>query len=78
MISENKQQVKGTNDTFDRQGVTWSNFTWSNQLIEFFDQTPKKLSLDRIIRSSAKKLLANFGTWSKVFKLIELVLMANF
>jgi hypothetical protein len=29
------------------QGVTWSNFTWSNQLIEFFDQTPKKLSLDQ-------------------------------
>ncbi len=30
-----------------RQGVTWSNFTWSNHLIEFFDQVHKKLSLDQ-------------------------------
>ncbi len=28
--------------------------------------------------SSAKKESTDFGTWSKVFKLIELVLMANF
>jgi hypothetical protein len=31
-------------------------------LIEFFDQTPKKLSLDRIIRSSEKIRPFFFGT----------------
>ena len=33
-LNQQQYSIKG-------QGVTWSNFTWSNQLIEFFDQTPK-------------------------------------
>ena len=30
-----------TDNFLSLETITWSNFTWPNQLIEFFDQTPK-------------------------------------
>ena len=68
-----------------RQGVVRPNFTWSK--LSFFSWSKVSFSVDQIfwdfsvdqkIWSSAKKETVDFGSWSKVFKLIELVLMANF
>jgi hypothetical protein len=54
--------------------ISWSNFTWSNQLIESlnndFGQTPKNWSVDRIIWSSAKIRPFLFGSWSKVLIMV--------
>ncbi len=48
--------------------ITWSNFTWSNQLIEIFKK-PKIPLLELLI--NCQKEPTDFGSWSKLFKSLK-------